>query len=146
MKLSNKTYDVLKIITQYVLPAMSVLVFALANVWGFPAEKIIGTFLAIETALGIMLGISSANYKLTAQKMPGGEIPETSSIVLNPDVYDALKWVVRYFLPGLGAFYFAIATIWGLPYGEQIMGTIAAIDVFLGVLLGLSTPEALPLA
>lgn len=54
-------------------------------------------------------------------------------------VYDALKWIAQYFLPAAGALYFALAGIWGLPYGEQIIGTLAAVDTFLGVLLGLSS-------
>lgn len=43
-----------------------------------------------------------------------------------------------YFLPTLGTLYFALAGIWGLPYGEQLVGTITAIDTFLGVILGIS--------
>lgn len=53
--------------------------------------------------------------------------------------YDILKWVAQYLLPALATLYFAVAQIWGLPYGEQIVGTITAIDTFLGVLLGIST-------
>ena len=56
-------------------------------------------------------------------------------------VYDALKWIAMYLLPALGTLYFAIAGIWGLPYGEQIVGTITAIDTFLGVILGISTSQ-----
>ena len=56
-------------------------------------------------------------------------------------VYDALKWVAMYLLPALGTLYFALAGIWGLPYGEQIVGTITAIDTFLGVILGISTSQ-----
>lgn len=43
-----------------------------------------------------------------------------------------------YLFPAAGTLYFALAGIWGLPYGEQIVGTITAIDTFLGVILGLS--------
>lgn len=57
---------------------------------------------------------------------------------LDNKVYDVLKWVAQYLLPGLGTLYFAISGIWGLPYGEQIVGTITAIDAFLGMMLGLS--------
>ena len=53
--------------------------------------------------------------------------------------YDLLKWVALIVLPSVGTLYFAIASIWGLPYGEQIVGTITAIDAFLGALLGIST-------
>lgn len=56
-------------------------------------------------------------------------------------VYDVLKWIAQYLLPGLGTLYFAIASIWGLPYGEEIVGTITAVDAFLGVLLGISTVQ-----
>ena len=55
--------------------------------------------------------------------------------------YDILKWVAMYFLPALGTLYFALAGIWGLPYGEQVVGSITAIDTFLGVLLGISTAQ-----
>lgn len=53
--------------------------------------------------------------------------------------YDVLKWIAQYVLPALGTLYFALASIWGLPYGEQVVGTITAVDAFLGVLLGVST-------
>lgn len=53
--------------------------------------------------------------------------------------YDICKWITQYLLPALATLYFAVAQIWGLPYGEQIVGTITAVDTFLGVLLGIST-------
>lgn len=53
--------------------------------------------------------------------------------------YDILKWIALILLPALGTLYFALAQIWGLPYGEQIVGTITAIDAFLGALLQIST-------
>lgn len=53
--------------------------------------------------------------------------------------YDYLKWVAQILLPAVATLYFTLASIWGLPYGEQIIGTISAVDVFLGVLLGIST-------
>lgn len=51
--------------------------------------------------------------------------------------YDILKWIAQILLPGLATLYFALAEIWGLPYAEQIVGTITAIDTFLGLLLGI---------
>lgn len=53
--------------------------------------------------------------------------------------YDVLKWIALYLLPALGTLYFALAGIWGLPYGEQIVGTITAIDTFLGIIIGISS-------
>lgn len=54
-------------------------------------------------------------------------------------VYDVLKWIALYLLPALGTLYFALAGIWGFPYGEQVVGTITAVDTFLGVILGISS-------
>lgn len=59
--------------------------------------------------------------------------------MLSNKTYDVLKWIAQILLPALGTLYFAIAQIWGLPYGEQIVGTITAVDAFLGALLGIST-------
>lgn len=55
------------------------------------------------------------------------------------ETYDILKWIAMYLLPAIGTLYFALASVWGLPYGEQIVGTVTAIDTFLGVILGIST-------
>ena len=56
-------------------------------------------------------------------------------------MYDILKWIAQYFLPAVGPLYFALAGIWGLPCGEQVVGTITAVDTFLGVLLGISSAQ-----
>lgn len=53
--------------------------------------------------------------------------------------YDILKYIAQIALPATGTLYFALASIWGLPYGEEIVGTITAIDCFLGTLLMLSS-------
>lgn len=60
-------------------------------------------------------------------------------MVLSSKTYEILKWIAQIVLPALGTLYFALETIWGLPYGEQVVGTITAVDAFLGTLLGLST-------
>lgn len=53
--------------------------------------------------------------------------------------YDILKYIAQIALPALGTLYFALSQIWGLPYGEQIVGTITAVDAFLGALLKLKS-------
>lgn len=58
---------------------------------------------------------------------------------LQNKTYDTLKWIAQIVLPAIGTLYFALAAIWGFPYGEQIIGTITAVDVFLGALLGISS-------
>lgn len=58
---------------------------------------------------------------------------------LKNKTYNILKYVAQIVLPALGTLYFALAGIWNLPCCEQVVGTITAIDTFLGVLLGIST-------
>ena len=58
---------------------------------------------------------------------------------LNDKIYNALKWIAIVALPATGTLYFALAGIWGFPYGEQIVGTITAVETFLGIILGIST-------
>lgn len=55
--------------------------------------------------------------------------------------YDTLKYIAQIVLPALATFYFALSDIWGLPYGEQIVGTITALDLLLGALLKVSTEK-----
>lgn len=67
--MSNKTYDILKYLTQIIIPALGTLYFALAGIWKFPyGEEVVGTLTAIDTFLGVVLGISSANYYKEKQK------------------------------------------------------------------------------
>ena len=58
---------------------------------------------------------------------------------MNNKVYDVLKYIAQIVLPALGTLYFALAGLWNFPYVEQVVGTISAIDTFLGVLLGISS-------
>ena len=58
---------------------------------------------------------------------------------LSNKVYDVLKQIALVWLPALATLYFALASIWGLPYGEQIVGTITAVDAFLGAVLKISS-------
>lgn len=55
--------------------------------------------------------------------------------------YDILKYIALIVLPAIGTLYFALAQIWGLPYGEEIVGTITAVDAFLGAILQISTDK-----
>lgn len=63
--LSNKQYDILKWIALVLLPAIGTLYFGLAQIWGFPyGEQIVGTITVVDTFLGVILGISNAQYKI----------------------------------------------------------------------------------
>ena len=55
--------------------------------------------------------------------------------------YDVLKYIAQIVLPALGTLYFALAKIWQFPYGAEIVGTIMAVDAFLGALLKISTDQ-----
>lgn len=57
----------------------------------------------------------------------------------NNKVYDVFKFIAQVVLPALATLYFALANIWALPYAGEIVGTITAVDAFLGALLGIST-------
>lgn len=63
------------------------------------------------------------------------------NLVLPDKVYDILKWIAMVVLPAIGTLYFALAGIWGFPFGEEVVGTITAVDTFLGALLGISTAQ-----
>ena len=58
---------------------------------------------------------------------------------LSNKVYDVLKWIALILLPAVGTLYFALAKIWGFPHATEIVGTISAVDAFLGAILGIST-------
>lgn len=63
MKISNKTYDILKAIAQYILPAIATLYFTLASIWNLPyVEQVLGTLTVIDGAIGALIGIASKTY------------------------------------------------------------------------------------
>ena len=59
-------------------------------------------------------------------------------MTLSNKTYDTLKWVAQILLPALGALYFALSDLWNLPKVTEVVGTIVAVDTFLGVLLGIT--------
>ena len=58
---------------------------------------------------------------------------------LSNKMYDILKWIAQILLPACGTLYFALSKIWGLPLATEVVGTVAAVDTFLGALLGISS-------
>ena len=54
-------------------------------------------------------------------------------------VYDILKWVALVALDAIGLFYSTLATIWGLPMGDQVLATCTAMSVLIGALIGISS-------
>lgn len=62
-------------------------------------------------------------------------------MIQNNKLYDQLKFIAQVLLPAVGTLYFALSQIWGLPSGGEVVGTITAVDTFLGVLLHLSSVQ-----
>ena len=58
---------------------------------------------------------------------------------MNNKTYDILKWIAQILIPAIATLYFGLSKLWGFPYGEEVVGTLSLIDVFLGSLLGIST-------
>ena len=65
----------------------------------------------------------------------------SSTFALSDKWYNILKKLVQIVLPAFGTFYFALAGIWGLPYADQVTGTILATCTFVGICLGISTAQ-----
>lgn len=59
--------------------------------------------------------------------------------MLGDRTYNFMKKLVTVGLPALGALYFALAQIWQLPKAEEVVGSIAAVNTFFGMILGLSS-------
>ena len=60
-------------------------------------------------------------------------------IFKNNKRFDTLKWIALILIPALVTLILAVGQIWSLPYYEKIGATIAALGVFLGALLKVST-------
>jgi hypothetical protein len=63
----------------------------------------------------------------------------TKMIISSNRLYDSLKYSAQIFLPALATLYFGLSQIWGLPYGAEVVGTITAVNTFLGVLLRINS-------
>lgn len=60
---------------------------------------------------------------------------------MNNKTYDILKWVALCFLPAFCVLYATIGEVWDLPYVTQVVSTIAAVDTFLGAIIGISSAK-----
>jgi small nuclear ribonucleoprotein (snRNP)-like protein len=60
-------------------------------------------------------------------------------MIVNSKIYDALKYIAQIVIPAAGTLYFALSSTWGLTNSSQVVGTLVAVDAFLGVLLHLSS-------
>lgn len=58
---------------------------------------------------------------------------------LNDQLYEILKWVSLILLPSCGALYASLSGLWGLPYPLEVVGTLEALGLFIGAIIGIST-------
>lgn len=146
MILNNKVYDSLKWVALVLLPALATFYLALAQSWNLPhPTEIAATIAAIDIFLAALLGVSTSNYKVRVASLQFSFAdafgnPE-SGVILPKTAYDVLTYVAQIVLPALAALYYALAGTWNLPYSDQIVATIVALDTFLGMLLGFSTAQ-----
>lgn len=64
MKFNNKVYSILKWVALIALPALATLIVSIGDIWGIPYKSEISlTITAINTFLGVLIGISTASYK-----------------------------------------------------------------------------------
>lgn len=59
-------------------------------------------------------------------------------MTLNNKQYDVLNSMVRYVMPALGTLYFALSQLWGFPAPDKVVGTLVAIQAFMGVIIALA--------
>ncbi len=145
--ISNKLFDILKWVAMFVLPGAATFYFVLSGIWGLPFRvEVVGSLVAVNVWLSALLAVSNAQWqalqldslryvttdKDDAVKVPGAPFGMTATS------YNILKWVTLAFLPASGALYFTLSILWGFPFGEQIVGTVAALTAFMGLLLGVS--------
>ena len=66
----------------------------------------------------------------------------STGFVMKNKTYDILKFIAQILLPALATLWVAISTIWNLPLGKEIEGTITALVVFIDTILGLTLAKA----
>lgn len=57
---------------------------------------------------------------------------------MSQSVYDRVRWMVEILLPATASLYYGLSMIWGLPGGDNVVGTIALITTFLGLAVGVN--------
>lgn len=101
-----------------------------------PAKKA----LVKKTANGAKGGLKDkAELPATAVVTP---VSRATGLIFKNKTYDTLKFIAQILLPAIATLWVAISTIWNLPLGDQVEGTITAVIVFLDTVLGLTLAKA----
>lgn len=70
--LNDKLYFVLNSLALVIFPAVGTLYFALAQIWGLPgAQEVIGTLVAVDTFLGVVVKVGQTSYKNSENRFDG---------------------------------------------------------------------------
>jgi uncharacterized membrane protein len=167
--ISNKMYDRLRWLAQLALPAAAALYFALAEIWNLPKPtEVVGTITAVTVFIGAIIGLNAAlynaqkvndatDYAFSTASLPSDEprdlagynfsfapVPEPDPerlLAMTEKTYLVLKWAVITVLPAAATLYSTLSLLWCFPFGEEVVGTVAAITAFGGVLLQVSTEQ-----
>jgi hypothetical protein len=84
--ITGKLYDWLKYLAQIVLPALGTLYFTLSGIWTLgSADKVVGTIMAIDLFLGVLLGISQASYNKSIENAGEMHVDETGKVAFVVD-------------------------------------------------------------
>lgn len=68
MKLSNRTYDILKWIALAVIPASATLILTVGKIWGLPYyDNIAATITALGVFIAAIIGVSTSAYRTDIQ-------------------------------------------------------------------------------
>jgi len=149
--ISNKLFDILKWVAMFVLPGAATFYFVLSGIWRLPYQlEVVGSLVAVNVWLSALLAVSNAQWQAIQISSLTYKATGEDTIVkiqgapfgMSAFSYNTLKWITLAFLPASGALYFTLAVLWGFPFGEQIVGTIAALTAFMGLLLGVSKARA----
>jgi hypothetical protein len=62
-----------------------------------------------------------------------------ADFTLSNSVYDKLKKLTQVGLPAIGSLYFGLSNIWNWAGAEEVVGSLALITTFLGLVLGASS-------
>lgn len=62
-------------------------------------------------------------------------------MLMSNKVYDVLKWISLVALDAVGLFYSTLSGIWGLPFGDEVLATCAALSLLIGTLIGISSAK-----
>lgn len=68
----------------------------------------------------------------------------SQGFVLGNKTYDKIKFLVQIILPALAVLYASLSEFWGFPKVQEVVGSITALALFLGLILGKSSKNFTP--